>query len=519
MILKNNSGQILPVTLGLALVVAVCLFMVLNSHRAVDEKINLVNAADAVAYSGAQMAARELNFMALTNRAMIANEVAIGHVMAYQTELDVVADALKNGVGGLIGALIEGLLLLIGGDATIDNFNEINRIWSSAYMLAVNATNALYQDYQEDDYRALAGLERDSLLDAVMGTVAQQYQLSPAVTIEVNSTELIDQLRDFGSTSQQALAEAAASNPFCNMIVFAQPSAAGGPGLYDKGAVNRFRALNNQCENYYRNGNVPNGIGSLDRPVDDSGVLIDLLRASAERAPSADWVMSRDDEYRVLLGVVGVERRGASEVMWDETNRQVNWKTVGSDTIRTTSGGALLRFSGQAEGDAKVISDTAATQMGGALSALLRTAGLCEEIDCDSLQNTSYTGMSRYAILNPLLTSNAPGVSPSPMVTAILQQNGNCNDDLGRINKSSESPDGKTLNSTWDDNLPMFDDVPACSSDKNILAYAQARLFYQRPSCDPTGLDCTIGFSSNGVTGEQPNLFNPFWQASLAPAL
>jgi hypothetical protein len=43
--------------------------------------MELQNAADGVAYSVAIPEARDLNFMAYTNRAMVANEVAIGQAV------------------------------------------------------------------------------------------------------------------------------------------------------------------------------------------------------------------------------------------------------------------------------------------------------------------------------------------------------------------------------------------------------------------------------------------------------
>ena len=75
---KKNSGQALIAGMALLAIAGIMFFFIFNSGRAVNEKINLVNAADAAAYSGAQIAARQLNFMAYTNRVMIANEVAIG---------------------------------------------------------------------------------------------------------------------------------------------------------------------------------------------------------------------------------------------------------------------------------------------------------------------------------------------------------------------------------------------------------------------------------------------------------
>ena len=84
---SKQKGQMLPVVIAVFLVAVVMFFAVFNSGRAVNEKINLVNAADAAAFSGAQVAARHLNFMAYTNRAMIANEAAIGHLYSFQVEV------------------------------------------------------------------------------------------------------------------------------------------------------------------------------------------------------------------------------------------------------------------------------------------------------------------------------------------------------------------------------------------------------------------------------------------------
>lgn len=495
--MKGAKGQVLPITMGLVLLAAVSIFMVFNSHRAIDEKMNLVNAADAAAYSGAQMAARELNFMALTNRAMVANEVAIGHMMAYQTELDVLADALTNGVGGLIGTIIGGLLDLLGGDAFINNFNLLNQVWSGSYILAVNASNALYQDYQEDDYRALAGIERDSLLTAVMNTVGDQYEIAPDVDITVNTSEAFEYVSTLGNADMDAIVTAASVNPFCSLIMFANPSATVGGTIYD--SPDRFRTLSDQCQAYYRSGNLPSELGALENPVADGGIFLDLLNRSAASATSADWVLERNADYRIMG--VRVERRGQSAAVWDTDNQQINWQTDGADTIRTRGLLSLLiSFEGEAEGDAKVLADEAATRIGGPVTDLLQLAGLCEEIDCDTLASSSYTGIQRYAVLNPALAT------ASPLLTAIVHQDRNCNDDIGLNDDETARVDMVT-------DMRMFGDQPTCLPERPVVAYAQARVFYQRPGCSDA--QCTVGFSTQGVVNEQPNLFNPFWQARL----
>lgn len=58
------------------------LFFLFNTGQLSREKTKLVNTADAVAYSAGVMNARALNFQAYTNRAMIANTVAIAQLVS-----------------------------------------------------------------------------------------------------------------------------------------------------------------------------------------------------------------------------------------------------------------------------------------------------------------------------------------------------------------------------------------------------------------------------------------------------
>ena len=56
--LKGHSGQVFPLSLAVLAVACVVFFVVFNSGRAVNEKINLVNAADASAKEAAKEAHR-----------------------------------------------------------------------------------------------------------------------------------------------------------------------------------------------------------------------------------------------------------------------------------------------------------------------------------------------------------------------------------------------------------------------------------------------------------------------------
>jgi hypothetical protein len=76
-----QRGQALPLAMAMLVAVAATVFFMFNSGQLVQEKIRLTNTADAVAYSAGVFEARVLNYDAYTNRAIIANEIAIGQAV------------------------------------------------------------------------------------------------------------------------------------------------------------------------------------------------------------------------------------------------------------------------------------------------------------------------------------------------------------------------------------------------------------------------------------------------------
>ena len=78
----RQGGQ--TIVFFLAMVAACCcmLAFVYNVGQVTNRKEEAINAADAAALSGALVEARMLNFQAYTNRAMVANEVAIAQLVS-----------------------------------------------------------------------------------------------------------------------------------------------------------------------------------------------------------------------------------------------------------------------------------------------------------------------------------------------------------------------------------------------------------------------------------------------------
>lgn len=74
---SRQSGQALVYGLFMLMAGAVALFFLFNVGQLTHEKTKLVNTSDAVAYSAGIMHARAMNHMAYTNRALVADEIAI----------------------------------------------------------------------------------------------------------------------------------------------------------------------------------------------------------------------------------------------------------------------------------------------------------------------------------------------------------------------------------------------------------------------------------------------------------
>ena len=78
---RQQQGQAIIFVLLFLGVVLLSLVFLYKAGKITSEKMQLQNAADAAAYSVSVTEARDLNFMSYTNRAMVANEVAIGQMV------------------------------------------------------------------------------------------------------------------------------------------------------------------------------------------------------------------------------------------------------------------------------------------------------------------------------------------------------------------------------------------------------------------------------------------------------
>ena len=78
---RGLRGQAAVMTMIFGIVLVVAVLFLFRTGRMTADKMELQNAADAMAFSVSTVEARDLNFAAYTNRAIIANEVAIGQAI------------------------------------------------------------------------------------------------------------------------------------------------------------------------------------------------------------------------------------------------------------------------------------------------------------------------------------------------------------------------------------------------------------------------------------------------------
>jgi hypothetical protein len=165
-VLARQKGAILPIAIFFFLILCAGLLVVFNTAQVTSEKRHLTNAADAIAYSTATVAAEGLNYTSYTNRAMVANYSAVGQMNAMWSVMAMSDQYWKNfptvmgGVAALarfipwIGPALSGVM------KTIKTFGEYwqkvthiarwgTQLLANAGTLALSMTNyALFTSQQ-----------------------------------------------------------------------------------------------------------------------------------------------------------------------------------------------------------------------------------------------------------------------------------------------------------------------------------------------------------------------------------
>lgn len=247
---------------------SVVILMVFNSGRAVNEKARLVNAADAATYSAGIEIARQLNFIAYTNRAMMANQIAAGHFTSFMSE----ADYAIKGINSI--PILGPLLSLI----TTPILNLAKSLFGT-YIVAENQLNLIFSDAQQTNFDAIKNshLIHNTLEAIVQGheNFTDEYLLLDTVTPDGNNG-LNQLLADYPTDTSVAAKVALVKNQEAQM----------------------------------------QGFIAMTDPVNDNGKMIQLINSSISTLPSAAWFNDR----RALLGL----KTGSSKLV--AANGGLDWQ-------------------------------------------------------------------------------------------------------------------------------------------------------------------------------------------------
>lgn len=186
----HQRGQIAPLALFGVLIASATLVMMFNTGQKVTEKSQVANAADAAAYSGAVWTARHLNFMAYTNRAMIANHAAVGHFVSYVSWIRYVHDSIEY-IDRItqwipyVGQYVDRVERIAG---------QVRQITEQTAEVAIPAIDGWNANFRAAQREAQASLALDNLNDLMQQT-ARAYDPQIRINDREELSNMPDELR------------------------------------------------------------------------------------------------------------------------------------------------------------------------------------------------------------------------------------------------------------------------------------------------------------------------------------
>ncbi len=175
-LLFRQRGQALAFIGVTTVVVLLGLLLLYNVAQLTTQKMKLQNTADAAAYSGALTEARDYNFTAYANRAMIANQVAVAQIVGLRSWARNLDSTYKSGPFSWV-------------PQTFASLSALGSMWTSVWNVAKSAAGGI-----ESVLNAVAGpliKVLDLLIDALYyGSTA--YHIAMVLTVPETVVEVIE---------------------------------------------------------------------------------------------------------------------------------------------------------------------------------------------------------------------------------------------------------------------------------------------------------------------------------------
>jgi len=167
----------MPLAIGGILLAAAMMMVMVSAGNKFTERSRLVNAADAAAYSGAVWTARHLNFIAYTNRAMVANHVGTGHFVAYVSWIRYIEDTTGNlALATSFIPFVNAATEAVADFATL--LRELAEAEAQVAVPGIDILNRLYFVAQAEAHLSLVINSVDDVMQQTVGDVDADIEIN-----------------------------------------------------------------------------------------------------------------------------------------------------------------------------------------------------------------------------------------------------------------------------------------------------------------------------------------------------
>lgn len=464
---KKENGSAAVYVLAMLPAMILSFAYVYNSYQLSNEKIRLQNTADAVAYSVGAISSKDLNFKAYTNRAMVANQVAIAQGVSLQSWVRFVEKSVDN--LDRITRFIPYIGAAVRYVRTVINYIEqyLGEYIMPAYLAILDAANTAYSGAQSAMHVLTVAMAMDTFVD-----VAQAND--PGVDTGLSL-----------SSGFSAASFVSQHNGFTERIDPDSRERVGGRAAY---RMDEFRDVTLRSRDRFSSGSSRNyhlaGINNFLFRIPKAGGT-NLLRSSGNSN-------SRGNYYTwQALDTLSLDTRRFSRFRWRWREAALGWG--GAQATDQDNG---LRFSEQRRERYYRTNSRAARNLDRSRQGRYSSAHGRDDL----MENVgNYGGLRNYYDLSDIgLLEDGPEV-------IVLLEKPNGRNEVKTLGDMNTIPAGSQLD------LEEYGSLHR----NRMVASSKAVVYFSRPSDLWRRRGATDGFGRGAVGTEYGNLYNPFWQPKL----